>query len=129
MPGSRDFNQDYDNTILLGLTTALAEVQQADSEVGEEGSGVGEGGGEVRDDAERRDAQRYHLQEAQGMLEEVIEQSRAPVGQGRRGVAMTSTKKGTVLIDRARGLLAAVNKRLPALLAEKEEGEGDEEGV
>ena len=58
VPGSRDFNQDYDNTILLGLTTALAEVQQAESEVGDEGSGVEEGGGEVRDDAERRDAER-----------------------------------------------------------------------
>ena len=63
------------------------------------------------------------------MLEEVIEQSRAPVGQGRRGVAMTGTKQGTVLIDRARGLLAAVNKRLPDLMAEEEEGEDDEQGV
>jgi len=64
----------------------------------------------------------YHLQEAQGMREEVIEQSRAPVGQGSRGVAMTGTKKGTVLLDRARGLLVAVNKHLPVLLAEEEEG-------
>ena len=58
------------------------------------------------------------------MLEEVVELSRAPVGQGRRGIALTSASKGLQLIEKARGLLAAVNRRLPALLAE-DEREGD----
>jgi hypothetical protein len=118
--GSRDFDRDYENTILLGLAVAVAEVQQAGTAVGDEGASAEEGGGDVRDEAERRDVERSHLQEAQGMLEEVIEISRAPVGQGRRGVALTSASKGLLMIERARGLLTAVNTRLTALLAEDE---------